>query len=325
MMRAIVCEEYGPPEILQLKEVETPKPKEGEVRIRIQATTVTKYDCWMRSGTAPPGFGLLMRIASSRKPKQPILGTELAGEIDAVGAGVTGFKTGEAVYGYPGMNLGAYAEYICLPEGSVANMPANLSFNAAAGVLQGALTALYFLSKANIQQGQKILIFGASGGVGSYAVHLAKYHFGADVTGVCSTKKLDFVKSLGAERVIDYSKEDFSQSGTVYDIIFDTVGKTSIANTRKSLKENGTYLLATFGLPMLVQLLWLSRTSKQNFVYGALKEKNKDMVLLRELLEAGVIKPVIDRSYPFEQIAEAHRYVESGAKKGIVSIVVKNN
>lgn len=265
-----------------------------------------------------------MCITSGRKPKQPILGTELAGEIEAVGAEVTRLKAGDQVYGYTAMNLGAYAEYICLPEEAVALKPANLTDVEAAAVLQGALTALYFLRKAKIQRGEKVLIFGASGGVGGYAVQLAKRHFGAAVTGVCSGAKLEYVKSLGADRVIDYTQEDFTQNGQVYDVIFDTVGKTSISRSSRSLRPDGTYLLATFGLPMLLQMLWRSRISGQNFEFGTLKEKTEDLIFLKDLIEAGVIRPVIARCYPLEQAAEAHRYVEAGHKKGSVVITMKN-
>jgi NADPH:quinone reductase-like Zn-dependent oxidoreductase len=324
-MKAIVYEEYGPPDVLQLQEVGNRTPKGNEVFIKIFATTVTKYDCWVRSCTAPPGFRLLMRIASCRKPKKPILGTELAGEIEAVGVDVTRLKLGDQVFGYPGMNLGAYAEYICLPEEAVALKPANATYEEAASVLQGALTALFFLRKGQIQRGGKILIFGASGGVGSYAVQLAKHHFGAEVTGVCSTTKLAFVKSLGADQVIDYTEVDFTQNARVYDIIFDTVGKTYVSRTKKSVKKHGFYLLATFGLPMLVQLLWLSKTGSQKFVFGTLKEKIEDLIFLKELIEAGVINPVIDRCFPLEQAAEAHRYVEVGRKKGSVVITMDHN
>jgi NADPH:quinone reductase-like Zn-dependent oxidoreductase len=278
----------------------------------------------MRSCTAPPGFGLLMRIASGRKPKQPILGTELAREIEAVGRDVTRLKQGDKVYGYPGMNMGAYAEYICLPEDAVAIKPVNATYEEAAAVLQGALTALFFLRKANIQRGQKVLIFGASGGVGGYAVQLAKHHFGAEVTGVCSTPKLAYAKSLGADQVIDYTREDFTQNGQVYDVIFDTVGKTSVSRSKRSLKEKGFYLFATFGLPKLVQILWLSMTGRQNLEYGTLEEKTEDLIFLKDLIEAGVIKPVIDRRYPLEQTAEAHRYVETGHKKGNVVITLEH-
>ncbi|MFC2031206.1 NAD(P)-dependent alcohol dehydrogenase [Chloroflexota bacterium] len=322
-MKAIVYEKYGPPEVLQLKEVEKPGPKDNEVLIKIHATTVTKYDCWMRSCTAPPGFGLLMRISSGRRPKQPILGTELAGEVEAVGGDVTRLEIGDQVYAYPGMSLGAYAEYICLPEEAVAIKPVNVTYAEAAAVLQGALTAWFFLRKANIQRGDKVLIFGASGGVGGYAVQLAKHHSGAEVTGVCSTPKLAYVKSLGADQAIDYTKEDFAHNGLVYDVIFDTVGKTLVSSTKRSLKEKGWYLLTTFGLPMLVQLLWLSKTGSQNLEFGTLAEKTADLIFVRDLVESGVIKPVIDRCYPLEQAAEAHRYVETGQKKGSVVISVQ--
>ena len=321
-MKAIVYEKYGPPEVLHLKDVGKPTSKDNEVLVKIYATSVTKYDCWMRSCTAPPGFGLLMRIASGRNPKKPILGTELAGEIEAVGEDVTRLKVGDQVFGYPGMNLGAYAEYICLPEEAVAIKPANSTYEEAAAVLQGALTAWFFLRKANIQRGDKVLIFGASGGVGSYAVQLAKHHFGAEVSGVCSTPKLAFVKSLGADQVIDYTKEDFTKNGQVYDIIFDTVGKTSVSRTIRSLKEEGWYLLATFGLPMFVQLVWFSKRSSRNFDFGTLEEKTEDLIFLKDLIETGAIKPVIDRCYSLEQAAEAHRYVETGQKKGSVIITV---
>jgi NADPH:quinone reductase-like Zn-dependent oxidoreductase len=321
-MKAIVYEKYGSPEVLQLREVERPTPQHNEVLIKVYATSVTKYDCWMRSCTAPPGFNLLMRISSGQRPKQPILGTELAGEVAAVGRSVTRFKEGDPVYGYPGMKLGAYAEYISLPEEAVSIKPANTTYGEAAAVLQGALTSWFFLRKAKIQPGQEVLIFGASGGVGGYAVQLAKHHFGAEVTGVCSTPKMAYVKSLGADRVIDYTKEDFTQDGQVYDVIFDTVGKTSVMRTKRSLREKGWYLLTTFGLPMLVQLLWLSKTGSQNLEYGTLAEKTEDLIFIKELIEAGTIKPVIDRCFPLDQVAEAHRYVESGQKMGSVVITM---
>ncbi|MFC1711873.1 NAD(P)-dependent alcohol dehydrogenase [Patescibacteria group bacterium] len=320
-MKAIVYEKYGPPEVLQLKEVEKPGLKENEVLVKVHAATVTKYDCWMRSCTAPPGFNLLMRIASGIKPKKSILGTELAGEIEAVGGKVTRFKKGDQVFGYLGMNLGAYAQYVCLPEIAVADKPANVSYEEAASVLQGALTALFFLRKADIQPGQKVLIFGASGGVGSFAVQLAKHHFKTEVTGICSTAKMAFVRSLGGDTVIDYTKEDFTRNGQIYDVVFDTVGKTSVSRTKRSLKENGSYLLTTFGLFKLLQLLWLSKTSSLNLNFGTLTETTEDLIFVKDLVEAGTIKPTIDKCFPFKMAAEAHHYVESGRKKG--SVVIK--
>ncbi|MDH5383320.1 MAG: NAD(P)-dependent alcohol dehydrogenase [Nitrospirota bacterium] len=324
-MKAIVYEKYGPPDVLQLKEVEKPTPKDNEVLIKVFATTVTRYDCWARSCKAHTGLRVLMRIwFGIRKPKKPILGTELAGEIEAVGKDVKRFKIGDRVYGYPGMNLGAYAEYICLPEEAVAIKPANVTYEETAAVLQGALTALFFLRKANIQRGQKVLIFGASGGVGIYSVQLAKHHFGAEVTGVCSTTKLELVKSMGADKVIDYTKEDFNKRGETYDIIFDTVGKSPFSGSR-SLKKEGSYLFATFGLPQLFQILWLRLTSSKKAISPLLAETTEDLIFLRELIEAGKIKPVIDRCYPLEQAAEAHRYVETGQKKGNIVITVNHN
>lgn len=321
-MKAIVFEEYGPPDVLHLAEIEKPLPKAGEVLIKVRATTVTKYDCWMRSCTAPPGFNILMKIAAGRKPKQPLLGTELAGEIEAVGENVSRLKVGDQVYGYPGMDLGAYAEYISLPEEAVVKKPSNVSFEESAAVLQGALTAFYFLEKANIKPGQKILIFGASGGVGGYAVQLAKNFFHAEVTGVCSTSKIDYVKSLGADHIIDYTQQDFTQNSQMYDVLFDTVGKTSIRRTTKSIQENGYYLIATFSLTMLFQILWNSRRGSQTFEYGTFKETTEDLMLIKDLVESEVIRPIIDRSFPLEQAAEAHSYVEDGFKQGSVVLTV---
>lgn len=320
-MKAMIYEKYGSPDVLKLEEVEKPTPKKDEVLIKVFATTVTKYDCWARSSTAPPGFWLPSRIASGlRKPKITILGTDFAGEIESVGKAVKRFKKGDQVFGFTS-SLGAHAEYICMPEESVAIKPANLNYEETAAVVQGALTALYFLRKANIQKGQKVLIFGASGGIGIYAVQLAKY-YGAEVTGVCSTPKLEMVKSLGADKVIDYTKEDFTKNVQTYDIIFDTVGKTSVSRSLRSLEEKGLYFLATFGLVMLVQALWLTRKSSKRAIFGVVEESAEDLNFLKELVEVGEIRPIIDRSYPLEQTAEAHRYVETGQKTGNVVITM---
>jgi NADPH:quinone reductase-like Zn-dependent oxidoreductase len=325
-MKAIVCTKYGPPEVLQLQEVEKPIPKANEVLISNYATTATLYDCWSRSATAPPGFGLLMRLATGlRKPKQPIFGTELAGKIEAVGSDVTKFKVGDQIWGYLGMKQGAYVEYICLPEdGVLAEKPSKMTFEEAAAVQQGALTALYFLRAANIQRGQKILIFGASGGVGSFAVQLAK-HFGMEVTGICSTSKLEFVKSLGADTVIDYTKDDFTENGEMYDIILDTIGKTNVGRSKRLLKKDGVYLFTTFGIPKLFRILWLQLINRKKAFYGTLEEKTEDLNFLKELIEAGEVKAVIDKQFPLEQAAEAHRYVESGQKQGQVVITMKQD
>jgi NADPH:quinone reductase-like Zn-dependent oxidoreductase len=326
-MKAIVYEKYGPPEVLQIKEIEKPTPKSNEVLVKVHAATVTLFDCWNRSSTAPTGFGIPMRIASGiRKPKQPILGTEFAGEIEAVGKNVTLFRKGDQVFGFTGMSSGTYVEYRCMPEdGMLAPKPANMTYQEAATVPYGALTALYFLRKGNIQSGQKVLIFGASGGVGNYAVQLAK-HFGAEVTGVCSTPKLEMVKSLGADQVIDYTQEDFTKSDETYDIIFDTIGKTSVSRSKRSLKKNGFYLFATFGLPLLVQILWLKLTSNKKVgPLGVVEERTEDLIFLKKLIEAKEIKSIVDKCYPMEQAADAHRYVESGQKKGNVIITVAHN
>ncbi|MHA2499945.1 MAG: NAD(P)-dependent alcohol dehydrogenase [Candidatus Hodarchaeales archaeon] len=326
-MKAIVCPKYGPPEVLQLQEVDKPTPKANEVLIRVYATTATLYDCWCRSSTAPPGFGLLMRLASGiRGPKKSIFGTELAGEIEAVGKDVTLFRKGDAVFGFTGMNLGAYVEYICLPEdGMIALKPANMTYEEAAAVPYGALTALFFLRGGHIQSGQKILIFGASGGVGTFAVQLAKY-FGAEVTGVASTPKLELVKSLGADTVIDYTQEDFTKRGETYDLILDTIGKSPFAGSKRSLKKGGFYVFTTFSLPRFFRILWLKLTSRKKAgPLGVVEERPEDLVFLKELIEAGKLKAIIDRRYPLDQTAEAHRYVETGQKKGQVVITIDHN
>jgi NADPH:quinone reductase-like Zn-dependent oxidoreductase len=324
-MKAIVYNKYGPPEVLKIKEVEKPTPKDNEVLIKVHATTVTLYDCWVRSSTAPPGFGLLSRLTSGvRKPKQQILGTELAGEIEAVGKDVNLFMKGNQIFGYTG-SLGANAEYVCMPEdGALALKPINMTYEEAAAVPQGALTALYFLRKANIQSGQKVLIFGASGGVGTFSVQLAKY-FGAEVTGVCSTPKLELVRSLGADKVIDYTQEDFTKNGETYDIIFDTVGKSPFSGSKRSLKEEGLYIHATFGLSRIFRMLWLKLRSNKKAIIGLVEENGEELIFLKKLIEAGKLKSVIDRIYPFGETAEAHRYVETGQKKGQVVIDVEDS
>jgi NADPH:quinone reductase-like Zn-dependent oxidoreductase len=321
-MKAIIYKKFGSPEVLQLAEVETPNPQDNEVLIKVHAAGVTLFDCWMRSGHAPPGFKFLMRLSSGFKPKQPILGTEVSGEIAAVGKDVTRLKEGDPVYALTAMKLSGHAEYICLPEESVAQKPNNTTYAEAGAMLQGALTAWYFMQKANIQPGQKVLIFGASGGVGGYAIQLAKHYLKAEVTGVCSTAKMDYVKSLGADQVIDYVKEDFTKNGKVYDVVFDTIGKTPVFRTKKSLQDNGWYLLDTFGLPMFTKLMWLSKRSNLNFEYGLLEETTEDLLFIKELVETGVIKPTVDRIYPFDQAVDAHRYVESGQKMGNVVFAV---
>lgn len=325
-MKAVVYESYGPPEVLRLTEIEKPVPGDNEVLIRIHATTVTAEDPKQRGFTFP----LLIRIPFGimfgfKKPRNKILGFELAGEIEAIGNQVRRFNRGDKVYGYTGLSFGAYAEYKCMPEtGMLAKMPPNLNYEEAAAISNGALTALVFLKKkGGIQNGEKVLIYGASGAVGTASVQLAKY-FGATVTGVCSTKNLDLVKSLGADRVIDYTKEDFTQSGETYDIIFDTVGKSSLSQSKKALNHGGRYLLTEFGLSEIIQMLWTSLFGNKKVIGGAsnLSWKTDDLHFFNELIEAGKFNPVIDRRYPLEQIREAHRYVEKGHKRGNVVITI---
>jgi NADPH:quinone reductase-like Zn-dependent oxidoreductase len=332
MMKAIVYTEYGPPDVLQLKEVEKPTPKDNEVLVKVYATPVNYGDIVarnfgnisLREFNMPALFWLIARIEFGlRKPRKQILGAEFAGEIEAVGKNVTRFQAGDQVFGYRGSSFGANAEYLCTAEdGIVAIKPANMSYAEAAAVPGGALTALNLLKKVDIQRGQKVLINGASGGIGSAAVQLAR-HFGAEVTGVCSTPRVELVKALGANKVIDYTQEDFTQNGETYDLIFDILGKSSFSRCKGSLTPNGRYLLASFKLKQLFQMLWTSITGSSKKVICALSmEKPEDLILVKELVEAGKIKSIIDRCYPLEQTAEAHRYVEDGDQKGKVVITV---
>ncbi|MFC1964786.1 NAD(P)-dependent alcohol dehydrogenase [Chloroflexota bacterium] len=322
-MKAIVYTKYGPPEVLQLKEVEKPIPKDNEVLIRVYATTVTKGDVTDRSMAVSLWAWLPTRIVFGLiRPRRTIPGADLAGEIEAVGKDVKLFKKSDQIFGSTGWGSGAYAEYISLPEdGIVAIKPANMTYEEAAAVTFGGFTALYFLRKGNIQSGQTVLIYGASGGVGTYAVQLAKY-FGAEVTGVCSTTNLEMVKSLGADKVIDYTKEDFTKSSETYDIIFDAVDKSSFSRCKSSLKQGGVYLTVGMGPIILLQMLWTSKTSSKKVIFGIPSPKSKDLIFLGELIAAGKMKPVIDRSYPLEQMVEAHRYVDEGHKKGNVVITL---
>jgi NADPH:quinone reductase-like Zn-dependent oxidoreductase len=322
LMKAIVYTKYGPPEVLQLREVEKPSPGENEVLIKIYATTVTSGDCRMRR--ADP-FAVRLFNGLTKPKKVTTLGNELAGEIEATGEKVKLFKKGDQVFGQTGVFLGANAEYICLPkDGTLALKPANLTFEEAAVIPFGGNTALDFFRRGNIRNGQKVLIYGASGSVGTAALQLARY-FGAEVTGVCSTANVELVKSLGADYVIDYTKEDFVRNGQTYDIIFDTTGKSPFSGCVKSLKQKGIYLRAVnITFSPIVQGLWTSMTSSKKVIGGIATERKENLVFLKELIETGKLKPVIDRSYSFEQIAEAHRYVDKGHKKGNVAITVRS-
>ncbi|MEP6793079.1 MAG: NAD(P)-dependent alcohol dehydrogenase [Saprospiraceae bacterium] len=318
-MKAIVCTKYGAPEVLQLKEVNKPTPKDNEILIRIHSTSVSSGDVRIRK--ADPYA--VRFVYGYRKPKNDILGYALAGEIEAVGQNVKRFKAGDQVFGSAGMHMGAYAEYICLPEdGVLASKPTNMSYEEAASIPFGALTALSFLRKGKIQNGQKVLIYGASGAIGSAAVQLAKY-FGAEVTGVSSSANLEMAKSLGADKVIDYTKVDFTKSGETYDVIFDTVGKSSFSGSIKSLKEKGFYLKTVhMDLSSIFRGIWTSMTSTKKVIGGVTIEKSEDLHFLKEIIEAGKMKAIIDRTYTLEQIPEAHSYVEKGHKKGNVVISI---
>ncbi len=331
-MKAIVNKEYGSPEVLHIEEVVKPIPKDNEILIQVHATSVNFGDLMARNfkAVSPQKFNMpwLLWLPSKlsfglRKPRIIILGNELAGEIEAVGKDVNRFKKGDQVFGYPGLSFGAYAEYVCMPEtGAVALKPSNLTYEEAVTLPYGAIMATSLLGRANIQRGQKVLINGASGGIGSMAVQLAKY-YGAEVTGVCGTPRLGFVKSLGADKVIDYTREDFALNGETYDLIFDILGRCSFSKIKRSLKPNGIYLLASFKMKALLDMWWTSLAgSKQKVMCAFANETPESLTFVKKLVEEGKVKAVVDKSFPLEQAAEAHKYVEQGRKQGNVVITV---
>jgi len=322
-MKAIVYKKYGSPTVLESMEVEKPTPKSHEVLIRVCATSVTAADCMMRRGDTFLSRILLGLICPMNKFR--ILGTEFSGIVEAIGNKVKKFKPGEEVYAFRGFGTGCYAQYKCMNEnGSLAIKPANMSFEEAASVVDGATTALFFLKeKANIQKGQKVLINGASGSIGTFAVQLAKY-FGAEVTGVCSTRNCALVLSLGADKVVDYKKEDFAENENMYDIIFDTIGKSSFAHCRKALKSNGTYLVTVLTLSNLLQSFITKFGHKKKVIFSMSVNKTEALNFIRIRIEDGELKTIIDRQFSLDEISDAHAYVEDGHKKGNVVIAVKH-
>lgn len=323
-MKAIVFTNYGPPGVLQLQEVDKPVPKEDEVLVRIYATTVTAGDCEIRGFRFRPWIWLMMRLwlGVLRPRGRRVLGTELAGRIVGLGKNVDAARKGERVFGSSGLGFGTNAEYKCLPaHGALEIAPDNLSYEEAASVPFGGRDALHFLRKANLRPGTKILINGAAGSIGTFGVQLAK-HFGAEVTAVDGAEKLEMLRSIGADHVIDYAREDFTRTGKSYDVIFDVVGKSSFSGSLRSLAPDGHYLLANPGLPHMLRGAWTSMTTKRTVVSEPASGTTEDLVFLRELIEGGNIRPVMDRSYSLERIVEAHEYLETGAKQGNVAITV---
>jgi NADPH:quinone reductase-like Zn-dependent oxidoreductase len=324
-MKAVVYNRYGPPDVLRLEDVERPVPEADEVLVKVHATAVTRADCATREANRRSGLAvtLISRLISGiRRPRQRILGSELAGEVEAVGAAVSEFAVGDHVFGSSGFRFGAHAEFICMRESArIAPMPAGTSFEEAAAVCDGGLNALWCLRLADLRKGQRILVYGASGAIGTAGVQLAK-HFGDDVTAVCSTKNLELVRSLGADRVVDYTQEDFTRNGQTYDVIFDAVGKHSFRRCTGSLKRGGSYL-ATDGFRNLMLALWTSRFGDRKVMFSIPpRYTKKDVLLLKELIEAGRYRAVIDRRYPLEDVVEAARYVETEQKTGNVVLTI---
>lgn len=323
-MRAFIYRRYGGPDVVELSEVPKPVPRDNEVLVRIRATTVTSGDWRVRTMCVPTGLGIIARLAFGfTRPRQPIMGSELAGTIESVGKDVTRFCVGDEVFGFPGGAMGCHAQYRAMPEdGRLARKPTNLSFEEVASLPFGASTSLHFLRKAGIRPGDKVLVIGASGGVGTAMVQLAK-HYGAEVTGVTSTTNLALVASLGADRVIDYTKDDFTARRETYDIVVDTVGRTPFARCKPVLKDKGRLLAVAAGIPEMLATLWAPLTGSRRVIAGPAEERVSDLAEMATLAEAGALKPVIDRRYGFVQMAEAHAYVETGRKRGSVVVSVE--
>ncbi len=317
-MKAIVYTNYGLPGVLQLKEIEKPVPGDNEILIKIIATTVNSAD-WRLRKADPFAVRLFFGLT---KPKKQILGGVLSGLIETVGKNVTRFKVGDLVFGSTGISFGAYAEYICLPDNAVLDLkPENISHEQAATIPFGGITALHFFRKADIKAGQNVLIIGASGAVGTAAIQLAK-HFGAHVTGICSTENLALVKSLGADHVIDYKSEDFTKNDKTYDVVFETVNKVPVSDCVQSLAKNGVLILSAAGITEMIQGLWTSKFKNKKLIMGVSKETQEEISFIKDLVEAGKYKAVVDKTYSLEQMSEAHAYVELGHKKGNVAITV---
>src|SRR5665811_604877 len=325
-MRAIVCTDYGPPDVLQLKDVLKPVPKDNEVLVRIRATTVSAADCELRRFDFALWIWVPIRVSFGiRRPRQPVLGQELAGDVESVGKDVRSLRKGDRVFAATGIGLGAYAEYICVREnpqtGAIATMPANLSYEEAAAVPYGGGEALQFLRKGDVGSGQRVLVNGAGGSFGTFAVQIAK-SLGAHVTAVDSASKLEMLRSIGADRVVDYTREDFTDGSETYDVIFDVVRDTPSGRMVRSLSENGCLLMANPGFRQIVHAWWASRGSRKRVSFAASSGTSEDLAHLRDLVEAGLLHPVIDRRFPLEQMVEAHRYAETGQKLGNVVVVV---
>jgi NADPH:quinone reductase-like Zn-dependent oxidoreductase len=325
-MKAVVYDRYGPPDVLRLEDVERPEPKEDEVLIKVRATTVTRADVHTREANRSSGRAMMLvsrLISGVRGPRQQILGREFAGQVEAAGAAVSEFAVGDRVFGLSGLTFGAHAEFMCIRESArIAHIPAGMSFEEAAPICDGALNALMCLKQADLRKGRTVLIYGASGAIGTAGVQLARY-FGADVTAVCGTKNLELVRSLGADRVIDYTKEDFTKNGQTYDVIFDAVGKHSFKRCRGSLASGGVYLPTDGPVNILLALMPARKGAKRVVFQLPPRQPKKDVLFLKELIEAGKYRPVIDRCYPLEDVVEATRYVETQQKTGNVVLTVQ--